>query len=243
MHTEYDEEQMLFTVALYGPQTRLSQEELTAQLGANPELVYLLRSASDATKLGFREIWTPYSDSSSDEFDAFADAGFITEPKQAIMHFTADCPVIVAYDKKHHQLIATHAGRPAMSPSNEKGEPISNIVTDCWQAFDADPTNVIVKILGSIAPKDFKHDLPEARKLIEPFEQFGEYAFHDYTLGTLDLAAITTEQFVGFGVPREQIQVVGPYTSEVDWLTSYRYATTPEEKLLRNRIVAVLQDR
>ena len=238
VHTEYDGTDRLFTVAMYGPDDGSPARRLAVELGADMEEAFLIKSASTASDTGFRKIWHPTTHAQYPNlFDAYVDAVHLTDPEQSAIHFTADCPVVVIYDAILHQLIATHAGRPAMSPSNEPSGPISNIITDCWRFLNPMvPNEVNVIIVGSIAAEDFRHNHPEARALTKPFEQFGDRAFEDHDLGTIDLPWVITEQLAMYGVPRRQIQMIGPFTSKTSSLASYRRDRTKK----RNTIITVL---
>lgn len=227
----------LFTTALYGPDLAHIRDT-AVELGATPDCIYLLKSASTKDDIGFRTIWQPGEPTYAvDEFTTAADAIMLTKSGQTVVHFTADCPVVVLYDAVAHRLIAAHAGRPAMSPDEPYAGIVTNIITDCWEALNAhDPTQVLVKITGAIGAEDFAHPDETGQALIKNFDWFGQHAFHNRSLGTIDLPRIICAQLIERGVHLGHMEFLGPSTFKTPWLASYRR----DKATGRNRIIVVL---
>jgi copper oxidase (laccase) domain-containing protein len=233
-----------FRLALYGKR-RIHNRALAYFHKADYQKICLVKAASDSTHPGFCQIVDPvYNQRCDNKWDIFADATILTEPGSSASIFTADCCSLVVYEATTHILGLAHCGRAAMTPQNQSGEKIDNIVTRLIETMTkrVDGTPLFVAVTtGSITPKNFPHDEERARKLIEPFEQFGPIAFGDKSKGELNIPAIIRNQLLNLGVKARNIIHDNLCTHDHPQLHSYRRACRigldPTE---RNAVVVVL---
>ncbi|MCA9362910.1 laccase domain-containing protein [Candidatus Kaiserbacteria bacterium] len=230
-----------YTVALYGPQPSIIKaRELAVVHGANPDRICAIKAASNATCRGFKEIQAPnFGSMAKNDFDNYADGVTLTKPGDSAILWTAGCPSDAMLEHSTNTLLFTHSGRPALTPKNDLGEPINNIITLAYQqlVFGVKNPQVEAFIAGCVCPEHFRHDKLEAQPLITPFDQIGEVAFTNRIKGTLDLKRIIIWQLLEAGVLPQNIHHDGLCTAETPWLTDYR---TSKNKEARNVVIAVL---
>tara|TARA_B100001989_G_scaffold215020_1_gene165394 strand:- start:246 stop:989 length:744 start_codon:yes stop_codon:yes gene_type:complete len=233
-----------YTVALFGPDH--SPQEIRTEaisLGADPEQICFVKSASDKNSPGFMEIHPPVFGPTNTVDHIKADATYIG-PGQAAVFRTAGCLVGVEFERRSHQAVVWHGGRAAMTPQRN-GPVYFNILNLCHEKLVlgiAEP-ELEMYLTGCIGADNFKHDHPEARGLISPFaSNFPiEVAFNSYKLGTLDLKRIARFQAIEqIGIPERNIKDDGLCTASTSWLADFRTATTKEGKLARNYIVVIV---
>lgn len=233
-----------FRVALYGKKRR-ADRSLPLFLAARPDRICLIKAASDSSQPGFCQVLTPvYGTGSAGNRDMFADATILTDRKSGAVLFTADCCSLVVYEATTHIVGLAHCGRPAMTPQNQPGELIDNMVTRLIQAMNdlvgSNPDFSAV-ITGSISPENFCHNEPGARTLIKPFEQFGDIAFRNISRGELDIPGIVRHQLIRLGVNPQNIIHDNLCTYNEKELYSYRQACHYNlDRTARNAIVATL---
>ncbi|MCA9360654.1 laccase domain-containing protein [Candidatus Kaiserbacteria bacterium] len=226
-----------YTVALYGP-SKERVRSIPVKHGANKNKICLLKAASNETHRGFTEMSAPkFGNWFSNDFDLFADGTTLTESRSSVVVQTAGCNLLSLYERTTHSLSVSHVGRPALTPRNKIGEPIINMVTKAYQqlVFGVKNPEVEAYITGGVCSKHFLHDRPEAKHLIEPFDQFGELAFTDRETGALDIQRIIIYQLLELGVKEYKIETDGLCTKEEPWLTNYR-----DDTVSRNVVVFVL---
>lgn len=225
-------------VALYGEQLHLNSDaeisRLQAiELGAHPEYIAQIVTASSDKDPGYRNIVHDVFGKKSQ-----ADGVLLKTPRSAGIIQTADCPAVILYDTKSHQVVLAHAGRPAVSPSGHCTS--CTVVGNALHALigsDGDPTTVFALVVGNICGPCFKHDHASATHLIEPFFKLPAQVFADRALGALDLYEVIKHQLLFRGVLEENIRHEGPCTLETEGLSSYRR----DQTLLRNTIIVVRQ--
>lgn len=226
-----------FTVALVGP-NQGSLHDHAIKHGADPSRICVVKAASGKNNIGFQHISEePKFGHRHNKFDIYSEGVILTEPGSASVISTADCLVGVFHNPVQKWVLPVHAGRPAMTPINEPGEPIRNIINIAYEMIigDDSPSDIEVYFTGSICGHCFVHDNEEAEKLVEPFDQFGPHAFTNRKLGALNLVEIAKQQLIQLGVLEKNIKHDDLCTMETPWLASYRQGRSEA----RNAIVTV----
>ncbi len=225
------------TVVLCGPG---NFRNLARRYGAKSDHICVVKCASSSTDKGFQKIVpAKFGDYNSSKPDIYADGVILTEPGTGAVLGTADCPTLILYDLLSHRIVIVHVGRAALTPINQPGHPIKNIITIALKKLigDGPVTFVRAHVTGAICGECFVHEGEGAQRYIEPFLQFGEdVAFRNKERGQLDLPRIIRYQLTGLGVIPAFITSEPVCTHESNWLASYRRNHTKE----RNRIAAVL---
>ena len=223
-------------VTIYANQSRLNTDVKTSRLqaialGANPEHIAQLITASCADDLGHKTIVHDVYEKIS-----HADGIFLSKTNAAGVIQTADCPALILYNADSDDVVLAHAGRPALSPSDHCTS--CTVVGNAVHALighDGNPSQVFALVVGNICGPCFKHDHEGAKHLIEPFLKLPETIFADRALGALDLYEVIKHQLIYHKIPAGNIRHEGPCTLETPELASYRRDKTP----LRNTIIVV----
>ena len=228
-------------VALVGPdQSQLEHvPDLAIQYGANLDKICIVKAPSNQEGRGYQTI-IPASYGKNihrRKPDVYAEGVILTEPGSAAIIHVADCPVLVLFELQSGRVVVTHAGRPAMTPSNLPHEPITNIVTKAYNFLVGKHRcpYVLAYITGSICPYCFPHEREAGTALIASFKQFGDVAFANKERGELDLLSLITHQLISCGVRPNRISSNKTCTYETPWLASYRRDRTND----RNAVVVV----
>jgi copper oxidase (laccase) domain-containing protein len=210
-------------LAIIGHEPLLSRatdwaHDRAVRLGADTTRVAKLVVASDANKAGHKLIVV-------DTFNGVsqADGVLLSKPYSAGVIQTADCPALALYDEVSGNLVLAHAGRPALTPGEHCAS--CTVVANALSALigsTGDHSRVQARVIGNICGTCFKHDLPGARKYIEPFLKLPSQVFADKALGALDLFEVIKHELMHVGVPTENISHVGPCTLESEHLASHR---------------------
>ena len=233
-----------FRVALYG-QRKLNNRALANSFKVESNKICLIKAASDHTHPGFGEVKPPkYGKFNSYEWDIYADATILIENGSCAAMFTADCCGLAVYEASQHILGFAHCGRGAMTPQNKPGEEIDNVVSRLIKTMSKKAKHTprfTAVTTGSICPKHFTHDYPEAQKLIEPFKQFGPIAFGNEERGELNIPSIVREQLISLGVKIDNIFHDNLCTYENPLLFSYRQACHEDlDRSKRNALIVTL---
>lgn len=215
-------------VVLIGPdQNRLEHvPELATLYGADPDKICLVKAPSNQEGEGYQVI-VPASYGKMArvrEPDVYAEGVILTEEKSGAVIRTADCPTLVLFEMQSGRVVVTHAGRAALTPSNQPGQPINNIVTTAYDLVAGTEANpyVLAYITGSICPHCFPHEGEAGKVFTEPFAPFGEVAFADRARGELDLPSLISYQLTALGVRQSRIWLDNICTYETPGLASYR---------------------
>lgn len=221
-------------VALHGP-----SDEGPGKTGSNyASTICHVRAAADHTKSGFREIVTNLPREKCFH-SVKADGALVVRPDSAIVIRPADCPVVVLYEERYGLLVAVHAGRPAMTPTQCRGgyrNVISNALDALVNYTKTRPSSLDLRVFISAAICGRCYQLDQARDLLDPFLRYFDGVGVDEETGGLDLRAIIRYQLVTLGIPIDQIETDGICTYETPELASYRRSQTSD----RNSVVAAL---
>jgi len=217
----------------------IEPKDLAVRFGANANKISHVKTASTKDDPGYQSIVTAkFEKVDKTDFDVFADGIVLDESNTCAVIYTADCPSVTLYEKVSNRLVLAHSGRPAMTPNNKEGEPITNIITLAFKKITEGVQNpkVSAHITGYICAEHFEHIGKEAELLIRPFDQFGKIAFLNRERGQLDLPAIIEHQLSKLGVPKDSIKSESICTFESPELESYRRDRSSK----RNLTVAIL---
>lgn len=228
-------------IGLHGKKRRLPDRQLPTLYGARAKAVCVVKAPGKATSPGYQHIAEPvFGNPKDDEPDVYAEGVRLSRPGQAAVINTADCPTLVLYEAMTGTVIVTHAGRAALTPTNQLGEPVCNIVTIAHELLlSSKPISkpvVHAYVTGAICGSCFKHDTTEAGSLIAPFDVFGSGVFIDRKRGMIDLTSVIKKQLLGLGVSPTKIHFDGICTYEMNWLASYRRDRGDE----RNAVVVTI---
>ncbi len=224
-----------FKCLILGHQKRLGENPIPAlhaatELGANPQAICILHTASNGDDPGFQLIKRPNYQSPVE-----AEGVFLEDRYCAAIMQTADCPTIILTNNKTGKIVVTHAGRPALAPKDHCGD-CTIVETALSQVGTRDFSKVSACVVGDICGKCFKHDHASARSLVTPFLPLGERVFTDMESGALSLFAVIKHRLIHAGVPEMNIEHYGECTFEKRQYASHRRDNNRND---RNHIIVV----
>jgi copper oxidase (laccase) domain-containing protein len=165
--------------------------------------------------------------------------GAILPHKQtALIIQTADCPVVIIRNRDTGRVVATHAGRPALTPERMPDGKLWNVINIAFAKVvgDSPASRLEAHITAHICGDCFLHDHPGAEEFITPFDQFGEHVFTNRSRGALDVRAVIQHQLETLGMTREHITEDADCTKESPHLASHRNGNSTRNTIVVERI-------
>lgn len=179
--------------------------------------------------------------------------GMIVPHGSAIFMRTADCPVIVLFDRKNDILIVAHAGLSSVIDRNEilRGEPSrtrQSVVDDIVQHFKGKGENTSIKVLCGIGPESFIYS-PKDKEWGRENEMILRYIIDQYgqrtvpfgfDYGGISIGEIIQQQFLQYdGFLNENIYIDETDTFKDSNFWSHRRSVLSREEHGRNAILVV----
>ncbi|MBP6881873.1 MAG: polyphenol oxidase family protein [Candidatus Pacebacteria bacterium] len=211
------------TITILGQQQRIIDDlqlsfDQAKQVGAHPDKITQLIVASDNTRAGHKLVCPARANDLM-----YCDGAVLSENGSAVIMQTADCAVLVIYDRVSGRIACAHAGRPGLSPSKHCAScTITENAIHALIGHDGDRSQLEALITGNICGPCFKHDKNDAFKLIEPFLRYPSTVFANVEEGALDLFLLIKHNLMFAGIPESQIRHEGPCTLETPLLSSHR---------------------
>lgn len=223
--TQHDFRMQRLSIALLGNQPSFGLDtrhavDAALQMGAHHNRVCIIYVPSNHTGKGHKNIQNP-----DFEQPIYAEGTILQSRGQAVALQTDDSPTVILYDSKTHNVVVTHAGRPAMTPPEECATCSFSVLDAAYQRLlghEKADGHIHAFIIGSICGHCFVHDEPGAEAFVTPFDRYGHDVFTDRSKGALDMVKLITLQLRHRGIPAENIRHDGQCTQENVDLSSRR---------------------
>lgn len=208
-------------------------QEFACRHGADKNRVAQLIVAKDHTCDGFQGVYPAIFGTLS-----YRDGAVVQGSGAAVVLQTADCPVVILSHRSSGKVAVFHAGRPALTSYGhcDSCSVVENAVRALGVRDAREAACLEALVIGDICGHCFKHDHPEAEKLVAPFRRMPQKVFADPEIGALSLYQVIKHELLIRGVSEDRIRHEGPCTLETPSLASYRRDQTP----LRNTTTVVL---
>ena len=195
---------------------RAALQHQAEHTGADKKRACVVTSASRQEQSWFRTIVTH-----TDQLEAYGDAILLTEPGQASVMQTRDCPTIVFANERTGEALTGHFGRPQQSPGCCDHGFLGDVMHVLFSKQNWQPNDTHALLVAGICKEHFTHEDPGANIYTDPYAKYTGIVSGETR--QLDLVGLLRQLLVRvYDIPVEQVMHDGVCTFADQRLSSYR---------------------